>query len=312
MAGITDRPFRNVLHRMGAGLVFTEMISDKALVYKNKETLAMLELTGESRPVAVQLCGSEPEVMAEAAKMVEAMGASMIDINMGCPAPKIVRNGEGCNLMQRPELAAQIVTAIRYAVALPVTVKIRKGMTAQSVNAENFAQAMEGAGAQAIIVHGRTREEYYGGKADWEAIRRVAEAVTVPVIGNGDIFRPEETAGHLEESGCAAVMIGRGMLGNPWLVRDAVRLQQGLPVLGRPAFCEVIAVAKEQLAEEIARCGEKRGLQQMRKHLAWYIKGYRGASAMRNIINQQESLIELLEVLDAYAKEISLAVPESV
>jgi len=311
MAGITDRPFRNILHRMGAGLVFTEMISDKALVYKNKETLSMLNLAEEDRPVAVQLCGSEPKVMAQAAKIIEAMGASLIDINMGCPAPKIVRNGEGCSLMQRPELAAEIVAAIRNTVSLPVTVKIRKGMTAESVNAVSFAQKLEAAGAQAITVHGRNREEYYSGKADWDMISQVAATVTVPVIGNGDIYRPEETMARLAESGCVAVMIGRGMLGNPWLVRDAVRLQEGLAPLGHPGIIEVLDIAREQLAEEVSLCGEKRGLQQMRKHLAWYIKGQRGASAMRNLINQQESLGDLLTILDAYAMEISTTEKEA-
>lgn len=304
MAGITDRPFRDILHRMGAGLVFTEMVSDMALVYKNKETHAMLNLLGETRPIAVQLCGSQPEIMAEAAQIIVEKGASLLDINMGCPAPKIVKNGEGCALMRQPERAVAIVKAVRRAVSLPLTVKMRKGWDDNHTNVVSFAQAIADAGADAIIVHGRTREEFYSGQADWQTIQKVATAVTVPVIGNGDIQQPEQTVAHLAASGCAGVMIGRGMLGNPWLIRDAVRLSQGLPASGKPVITEVFSLARQHLAAQIELCGEKSGIQQMRKHFAWYIKGQRGAAAMRNAINRQETLADLLALLAAYEKEL--------
>ena len=304
MAGITDRAFREMLHRMGAGLVYTEMVSDMALVYQNKATLAMLNLTGEARPIAVQLCGSDPEVMAKAAKLIAARGASLIDINMGCPAPKIVRNGEGSALLRRPELAAAIVDAVANAVSLPVTIKMRRGIEGAPLSPAQFATKMVEAGAQAVTVHGRYREAYYSGTADWQVVEEVASAVKVPVIGNGDIFTPEQGLDRLQRSGASAVMLGRGLQGNPWLVRDLVALWQGEPLPPRPTVAQTLTLAKEQLALEIQYCGELSGVRQMRKHFAWYIKGWRGAAAARNAINQSLDLSSLLQVLGDFQAEV--------
>lgn len=297
MAGVTDKAFRILAREQGCGLVFTEMISAKGLVYRNQRTREMLDLSGEKGPVAVQLFGAEPEVMAEGALMAEAAGAAIIDINMGCPVPKVVKNGEGSALMRNPSLAAAIVAAVAGRVKVPVTVKIRAGWCRDTMNAADFARAMADAGAQAVTVHGRTRDQFYSGRADWGIIKQVTEAVAVPVIGNGDIWTPEDAARMLAETGCAAIMIGRGALGNPWLFsRTVAYLEQGV-LLPEPSPRERIAMALRHLDLVVSFKGETVGVREMRKHLAWYIKGMRGAARMREEIFTAKTVAEVKEII---------------
>ncbi len=301
MAGITDRAFREILHEMGAGLVYTEMISDKALTYRNSRTFGMLDIDGEG-PVAVQLCGSEPAVMAEAAKMVAERGAVLIDINMGCPAPKIVKNGEGSALLLQPERAEAIVRAVREAVSLPLTVKLRKGFSLGEETGLALAERCARAGADAVTLHGRVREEMYTGTADWDFIARAKAVLPVPVIGNGDITTAEQAMYRLRTSGCDAVMIGRGLLGNPWLLREAAALYAGQAQPPRPSRAEMLALAERHLRREVALCGEWTGVRQMRKHMAWYLRGFPRAARLRDAINHIEREAELLALLDGLCK----------
>lgn len=300
MAGITDKAFREILKTMGAAMVFTEMVSDKALTYANRNTLELLDIQGEEYPAAVQIFGSEPKVMAEAAKIVEARGADLIDINMGCPAPKIVRNMEGCALMKNPSLAAEIVKAVVGAVKLPVTVKIRKGWDEESANAVQMARRVEDAGARAVTVHGRTRDQFYGGSADWQIITDVKKQLMIPVIGNGDIWHPSDARRMIQETGCDGVMIARGMLGNPWLVRRTVDILSGNDDPGEPDLRERLTLAKDHLKRVVELKGELSGVRQMRKHLAWYIKGLKDAARMRTEINQLSTQREIISLLERY------------
>ncbi|WP_148136403.1 tRNA dihydrouridine synthase DusB [Candidatus Formimonas warabiya] len=300
MAGITDKAFREILKSMGAGLVCTEMISDKALTYANKNTLELLDIEGEECPVCVQIFGSEPHVMSEAAKIAENKGAHLIDINMGCPAPKIVRNGEGCALMRTPNLAGEIVKAVVNAVKVPVTVKMRKGWDGDSVNAVQLAQIVQDNGAAAVTVHGRTRDQFYSGKADWHMIAEVKRVLRIPVVGNGDIWTPEDAVRMMELTGCDGVMLARGMLGNPWLVKKTREMLQGAPLSEIPDLGEKIRVARVHLSRVVELKGETKGVRQMRKHLAWYIKGLREAARVRAEINtlaRHEEIDRLLESL---------------
>ncbi|MDD2569332.1 MAG: tRNA dihydrouridine synthase DusB [Clostridia bacterium] len=300
MAGYTDRPYRDILHDMGAALVYTEMISDKALIYKNSNTLEMLDFVDEEKPIGVQLFGSEPETMAKAAKMLAEYPVSVIDINMGCPVPKVVRNHEGAALMQDIALACKIVAAVAEAVKLPITVKMRLGWDENSLNAPELAQAVAKAGAQAITVHGRTRNQFYRGTADWQAIAEVVKAVPIPVIANGDIFSIETVQSCYEATGCAAFMIGRGMLGNPWLIRDLVRSEAGLPALPAPDLAEKLDMAIKHLQSQILKMGEERGIKQMRAHLPHYLKGLKGGASLRNSLNQLSGLDEVIVALRDY------------
>ncbi|HHW07853.1 MAG TPA: tRNA dihydrouridine synthase DusB [Clostridia bacterium] len=297
MAGVTDKAFRILAKEQGCGLVYTEMVSAKGLVYRNERTMEMLDLAGEEKPLAVQLFGAEPEVVAEGAVMAEAAGASMIDINMGCPVPKVVKNGEGSALMQNPSLAGRIVVAVAKKVKVPVTVKIRAGWCRNTINAVDFAKAMVDAGAQAVTVHGRTRDQFYSGKADWDIIRQVAAAVHVPVIGNGDIWTPADGARMLEETGCTAIMIGRGALGNPWIFsRTIAYLEQGV-LRPEPSPRERMDMALRHLELVVSFKGEVVGVREMRKHLAWYIKGMRGAARMREEVFSAKTVAEVKEII---------------
>ncbi|MEN3005830.1 tRNA dihydrouridine synthase DusB [Dehalobacterium formicoaceticum] len=286
MAGITDKAFREILKSMGAGMVSAEMVSDKALTYGNRNTLELLDIQGEASPLCVQIFGSEPDVMAEAAVIVAEMGAHVIDINMGCPAPKIVRNGEGSALMRHPILAGEIIQAVVQAVQVPVTVKMRKGWDESSVNALEIAQIAEKMGAAAITVHGRTRDQFYSGQADWSIIRRVKQAVAIPVLGNGDIWSAEDGLRMMEATGCDGVMIARGMLGNPWLVQNTVAMLKDGGETAAPDLEVRMALARAHLARVVELKGEVQGIKQMRKHLAWYIRGIRDASRIRTEINR--------------------------
>lgn len=297
MAGISDRPSRLIAREYGCGLVYTEMISAKALTYQNKKTYLLMNMEGEQQPVSMQIFGSEPAVMAEGARIMQEYGAQIIDINMGCPVPKVVNNGEGSSLMRNPELAAEIVSAMVKAVTVPVTVKIRKGWDDTSVNAVEYARAMEAAGASAIAVHGRTRMQYYSGKADWEIIRQVKAAVAVPVIGNGDIFAPEDGKAMLEQTGCDGIMLGRGALGRPWLYRqtlDYLRTGQYTP---EPDLVRRKQVILHHAQLICAEKGEYVAMKELRKHIAWYYKGLPNAARMRDLINNVSTMEELEALL---------------
>ncbi|MBO8136980.1 MAG: tRNA dihydrouridine synthase DusB [Desulfotomaculum sp.] len=297
MAGVTDRAFRALAREAGCGLVFTEMISDQALIYQNKKTLHMADFKGEPGPLAVQIFGSSPEFMSQAAEIIEKRGADIIDINMGCPAPKIVKNNEGCALMKDPDLAEKVVKAVVESVDVPVTVKMRKGWDENSVNALELAQRVVNAGASAVTVHGRTRDQFYSGEADWEIIRQVKETVQVPVIGNGDIWRPQDAKRMMEETGCDAVMIGRAAMGNPWIFKQTVHYLETGELLPVPTPEERIKTALRHLDLIVLDKGENIGVAEMRKHAAWYTKGMRGAARLRQRINQAKTQQELKEVL---------------
>lgn len=304
MAGVTDKAFRLLAKEQGCGLVFTEMISAKALVYQNRRTQELLNIEGEEGPLAVQLFGSEPEIVAQGAVLAQQAGATLIDINMGCPAPKIVKNGEGSALMQNPSLAQNIVAQTVKAVKIPVSVKIRAGWCAKTINGVEFAIAMAEAGAKAIIVHGRTREQFYAGEANWDIIRQVVQAVDVPVIGNGDVWTPQAALKMLEETGCRGVMIGRASLGNPWIfARTVAYLEQGV-LLPEPTPQERLEMALRHLDLVVSFKGEHVGVREMRKHLAWYIKGMRGAARMREQIFTAETVEQVKQIIEQWQTEI--------
>lgn len=302
MAGVTSRAFREILKNMGAGLVTTEMVSAKALCYENKQSLQLLELEQE-QPISVQLCGHEPEVMAKAAKMAEARGAAIIDINCGCPAPKIVKNGDGARLLETPGLIEEIVRAVKEAVSVPVTIKIRKGWDEPMETGLEAALAGERGGADAITVHGRYRAQFYSGVADWDFIRRVKEAVAIPVIGNGDVFSGADCLKMLAETGCDGIMLGRGLMGNPWLVKECLAALAGeqFPEI---SWEERFAIARRHLKREAELQGEHTGVLEMRKHLAWYIKGMPKAALFRQKINTGETLVQVEEMLLEYEEYI--------
>lgn len=299
MAGVTDLPFRTLCREMGCGLAYSEMVSAKGMFYKSKNTHKLLETARDERPAAVQLFGSEPELLAEMAGMLENAPVDIIDVNMGCPAPKIVKNGEGSALTLRPELVGDIVAAMTASQKKPVTVKIRKGFDDRHINAVEIAKTAEKNGASAITVHGRTREQYYSGKADWDIIREVKLAVDIPVIGNGDVSSPELAAEMLKYTGCDAVMIGRAAEGNPWIFKRILRYMETGELLPEPSPSEKIAMALRHARMLIEYKGEYVGVREMRKHISWYMKGVRGAAELRCRINSAESMESLESLLAA-------------
>ena len=298
MAGVTDLPFRVLCREQGAGCVVTEMVSAKAVLYNNKNTRELLQIDPAERPAAVQLFGSEPDIMAEIAARLEEGPYDYIDVNMGCPVPKIVNNGEGSALMKNPERAKEVLTAMVKAVKKPVTVKFRKGFNDLSVNAVEFAKMAESCGVAAVAVHGRTREQYYSGKADWDIIRQVKEAVRIPVIGNGDIFTPEDAGRMLKETGCDGIMVARGAKGNPWLFGRINHYLDTGEVLPGPSVAEIKAMILRHGRMLVQFKGEGVAMREMRGHMAWYTKGMPHSAALRNEINQVETLEGLAELLD--------------
>ncbi|HHZ18964.1 MAG TPA: tRNA dihydrouridine synthase DusB [Firmicutes bacterium] len=304
MAGVTDLPFRILAKEMGCGLVCGEMVSDKALVYGNSRTVEMLRIAPEERPVSIQLFGSDPETIAKAARILAEYKPEIIDINMGCPVPKVVKNGEGSALMRDPERAAAIVAAVVESVSCPVTVKMRKGWDEEKIMAPELARRVVAAGAAAVTVHGRTREQFYAGRADWSVIRAVKETVDVPVIGNGDIFTPEDAVRMLEETGCDGVMIGRGAQGNPWIFREVAHYLQTGEKLSPPSVAERFAVIRRHFRAVLEYAGEDRGIREMRKHIGWYFKGLPDAARMRDRVNQLTEAETILSLLDEYERDL--------
>lgn len=275
-----------------------EMISAKALQYKNRNTKALLAIHPEEYPVSLQLFGSDPDIISEMAKQIEELPFQILDINMGCPVPKVVKNGEGSALMKNPKLVYQIVSKTVRAVRKPVTVKIRKGFDDAHVNAVEIAKIVEEAGGAAVAVHGRTREQYYSGKADWEIIRRVKEAVSIPVIGNGDVTSGETALAMMRQTGCDGVMIGRGAQGNPWIFRELAEYERTGTMPERPSGETVKEAMLRHARLQMEFKGEYLGIREMRKHVAWYTKGLEGAARLRDAINRVESYQELKDLLD--------------
>ena len=298
MAGVTDLPFRLLCKQMGAGLLCMEMVSAKAIHYKNKNTESLMAIDERELPVSLQLFGSEPELMAEVAHSIEERPFALLDLNMGCPVPKVVNNGEGSALMKDPKLAADIVRAISTAIQKPVTVKIRKGFDDAHVNAVELAKRLENAGAAAIAVHGRTREQYYSGKADWDIIRQVKEAVTIPVIANGDIDSPEAAKRCIEETGADAIMIGRGAQGNPWIFREIRHYLECGEMLPRPDAEEIKTVLRQHAQLQMEVKGEYIGMREMRKHAAWYLAGFPHAARLRKQACEMEKLDDLERLIE--------------
>lgn len=297
MAGVTDLPFRLLCKEQGAGLLCMEMVSAKGIFYNNKNTESLLQIHPEEVPVSLQFFGSDPKIVSEMAKRVEERPFSILDINMGCPVPKVVRNGEGSALMKNPKLVYELVSATVKAIKKPVTVKIRKGFDDEHINAVEIAKIIEEAGAAAVAVHGRTREQYYFGKADWEIIRQVKEAVSIPVIGNGDVTSGEKAIAMREQTGCDGVMIARGAQGNPWIFSELLEYERTGRLPDRPDVEEIKQTMLRHARLQIEYKGDFTGIREMRKHVAWYTKGLYGAARLRDRINQVESYAELENLL---------------
>lgn len=305
MAGITDLPFRLLCKEQGANLLYTEMISAKGIYYNNKNTEKLLQIDKNEHPITVQLFGSEPELMASIAAKICNRDFDILDINMGCPVPKVVNNGEGCALMKDIELSAKIIKSVSSEISKPVTVKIRKGFDDNTINAVEFAKMAQENGAKAVAVHGRTRKQYYSGKADWNIIKQVKEAVNIPVIASGDIFTPEDAARCLKETNCDGLMIARGARGKPWIFRQIKSFLETKKKLPEPSIEEVIAMILRHAKMLIDFKGEVIAMREMRKHITWYTVGYKNSASMRRMANNIETYVQLEEFCKIMERKIN-------
>ncbi len=299
MAGVSDLPFRLLCREQGAGLVCMEMVSAKAIYYNNRNTESLMEIHPEEVPVSLQLFGSDPVIISEMAKRIEERPFALLDINMGCPVPKVVNNGEGSALMKNPKLVEEILSSLVRAIKKPVTVKIRKGFNDENINAVEIAKIAEGCGVAAVAVHGRTREQYYSGHADWDIITQVKNAVKIPVIGNGDVDTPQAAAELLRQTGCDGVMIGRAAQGNPWIFREVKEYLERGVLVERPTNQEKKEVILRHAALQLEYKGEYTGVREMRKHLAWYTVGMPHSARFRQMINSMETMEELLKGVES-------------
>ena len=300
MAGVTDLPFRLLCKEQGAGRLCMEMVSAKGIYYNNKNTEQLLAIDEREHPVSLQLFGSDPEIMSEMAKKIEERPFDILDINMGCPVPKVVNNGDGSALMKNPVLAGKIIEKTARAIKKPVTVKIRKGFDDAHINAVEMAKVAEASGAAAIAVHGRTREQYYSGRADWDIIRQVKEAVKIPVIGNGDILTPEDAIRIEEQTGCDGFMIARGAQGNPWIFAQILHYFKTGEHLPKPTAEEMVQMMLRHAKMQLAFKGDYTGIREIRKHAAWYTAGYPNAARLRSAINEVESYEQLEELFGRF------------
>lgn len=306
MAGVTDLAFRIICREMGAGLVFSEMISAKGMYYNDEKTERLTSIDERERPVALQIFGSDPEIMSYCVEkfLNNRDDIDIIDINMGCPAPKIVKNGDGCSLMRNPTLANNVLTSVVKSSKKPVTVKFRMGWDHDNINGIEIAKIAEASGISAITIHGRTRDMFYSGNADWDYIRKVKESVSIPVIGNGDVFLPEDGIRLLEETGCDAISIGRGCMGNPWIFKRIINMMNGNEDI-QPTNREIIDMAIRHLNMVIELKGEKVGVREMRKQLTWYLKGMKNSNDIKNTINTIDNKDEMIRVLLDYLSKLS-------
>lgn len=300
MAGVTDLPFRLLCKEQGAGLLCMEMVSAKAILYKNKNTEELLTIDPRENPVSLQLFGSDPDIISEIAKQIEDRPFDILDINMGCPVPKVVNNGDGSALMKNPKLAGEIIEKTVRAIQKPVTVKIRKGFDDDHVNAVEMAHIAEESGAAAVAVHGRTREQFYSGRADWDIIRQVKERVSIPVIGNGDLLTAEDVIAMEKQTGCDGFMIARGAEGNPWIFRQILHYFETGEQLPKPDFSEMTEMLLRHAKMQLEFKGEYTGIREIRKHAAWYTAGYKNSSRLRGRINE----VENYEQLEALFREV--------
>lgn len=299
MAGVTDLPFRLICKELGCGLLFTEMINAKALCFDDQKTKKMLNILEEELPVAIQIFGSEPEYMGRAAKILNEYPNAILDINMGCPAPKVIKNGDGSALMRNPELARKVLNAVVSNSEKPVTLKIRKGWDSESENALEIAKIAQEEGISALTIHGRTREQYYSGKADWNIIKTLKDELDIPVIGNGDVCSIEDAIEMKKLTNCDAIMIGRGAQGNPWIFKEIDHYLKTGEKLAKPTKSEKIETAIKHIELSVKEHGEYVAVREMRKHIGWYIKGMKNSARYRDEINKMEEVKDVIEALKA-------------
>ena len=300
MAGVTDLPFRTICKEKGCGMLYTEMINAKALCYDDENTKKMLRMEKDEHPVAVQIFGSDPEFMGKAASIMNQYPNEILDINMGCPAPKVVKNGDGSALMRNPKLAAEVLSAVVKNSEKPVTLKIRKGWDDDCINAVEIAKIAQECGISALAIHGRTREQFYSGKADWDIIAEIKQAIDIPVIGNGDVFEVQDAVNLLEKTKCDAIMIGRGAQGNPWIFNRINHYMKTGEILPEPTLEEKITTAIKHMNLAVAEHGDYVAVREMRKHIGWYLKGLKNSAKYRDQINKITDYKEVIVMLEEY------------